>query len=236
MPAPPHLVDYPGRRLIIALPQPYDEARSLYERLVPRPDYPRFGQLATWDAVLELAEINAPLGFMRYYTADITATMAGSPSGWKATQYLMGNHTIAERMFRHDPAVMLYAPLRTMLFADPGGDTQFAVEQPSLLFDSFAQPAISTVGRELDVLLAGLLAKLGASLPPTLNSVPWATRPRCEAPAAPGRRIPRGRMRPIGPGCTVQNLIHCSDASTPASAFPCPSSTSAQHRPQMRPR
>ena len=44
----------------------------------------------------------------RYHRIDVTATMAGSASFWKATQYLMGNHTIAERMFRHDPSVMLH--------------------------------------------------------------------------------------------------------------------------------
>ncbi|MDT5348412.1 MAG: hypothetical protein QOH91_1699 [Mycobacterium sp.] len=56
--------------------------------------------------------IRAPAG------ADNTGTRrehAGSPSFWKATEYLMGNHTIAECIFRHDPAVMLHAPLRTVV-------------------------------------------------------------------------------------------------------------------------
>lgn len=83
-----------------------------------------FRETGSWQATLELAEINAPHGFMIYYRSDVTAVMAGSPSFWKATQYLMGNHTIAERMFRHDPSVMLHAPLRTLLYADPDGDTK----------------------------------------------------------------------------------------------------------------
>ncbi len=117
--------------------------------------------MATWQATLELAEINAPHGFMRYYRSDITAVMAGSPSLWRATQYLMGNHTIAERMFRHDPSVMLHAPLRTLLYADPDGDTKLAIDQPSLLFASYDNPHISEVGRELDALLAQLITLLG---------------------------------------------------------------------------
>jgi len=117
--------------------------------------------MATWQATLELAEINAPHGFMRYYRSDITAVMAGSPSLWRATQYLMGNHTIAERMFRHDPSVMLHAPLRTLLYADPNGDTKLAIDQPSLLFASYDNPHISEVGRELDALLAQLITLLG---------------------------------------------------------------------------
>ncbi|MDT5142812.1 MAG: hypothetical protein QOI79_2159 [Mycobacterium sp.] len=129
-------IDHPSRRLVVALPAPYDEAREQYETLVPEVDFARFFQMASWQATLELAEINAPQGFMRYYLGDVTATMAGSTSLWKATQYLMGNHTIAERMFRQDPSVMLHAPLRTLLYADADGDTKFAVDQPSLLFAS----------------------------------------------------------------------------------------------------
>jgi hypothetical protein len=56
--------------------------------------------------------------------SDTAAVMAGSPSFWKAIQSLMGNHIIAERMFRHDPSVMLHAPLRTLLYADPDGGHQ----------------------------------------------------------------------------------------------------------------
>jgi hypothetical protein len=36
---------------------------------------------------------------------DVTVAMAGSGSFWKATEYLMGNHTIAERMLHHDPDI-----------------------------------------------------------------------------------------------------------------------------------
>ncbi|MBV8997226.1 MAG: hypothetical protein JO287_26830 [Pseudonocardiales bacterium] len=102
-------IDHPTWRLIVALPQPYDQAREQYETLVPQVDVTRFAQMASWQATLDLAEINAPHGFMRYYRSDLTTVMAGSPSWGKGTQYLMGNHTIAERMFRHDPSVRLFA-------------------------------------------------------------------------------------------------------------------------------
>jgi hypothetical protein len=161
-------IDHPARRLVVALPRPYDAAREHYETLVPEADLARFFQMASWQATLELAEINAPHGFMRYYRMDVTAAMAGSPSLWKATQYLMGNHTIAERMFRHDPSVMLHAPLRTLLYADPDGDTKLAVDQPSLLFASYGNPHIADVGRELDALLAQLITLLGGDAPAEL--------------------------------------------------------------------
>jgi uncharacterized protein (DUF302 family) len=162
--------EHPVRRLDVPLPLPYDRAVRRYEQLVPAADLARFGQLATWDAVLELAEINAPHGFMIYWRADVTAMMAGSPSGWKCIEYLMGNHTIAERMFRHDPAAMLHAPLRTVIYADTEGNTRFAVDQPSTLFGSYGNPTITEVGRELDRLVANLLTTLGAPVPEELAS------------------------------------------------------------------
>jgi hypothetical protein len=106
---------------------------------------------------------------MRYTRMDVTALMASSPSFWQATQYLMGNHTIAERMFRHDPSVMLHAPLRTLIYADPDGDIKLAVDQPSLLFNSFGRADIASVGMELDALLAELIRLLGAEVPSQLR-------------------------------------------------------------------
>ena len=107
---------------------------------------------------------------MRYHRSDLTAAMAGSLSFWKATQYLMGNHTIAERMFHHDRAVMLHAPLRTLLYADPDGDTKLAVDQPSLLFASYNNPDIESVGCRLDYLLALLIINMGGDVPSELSN------------------------------------------------------------------
>jgi hypothetical protein len=166
----PTAIDHPDRRLLIALTEPYDVAREHYETLVPDVDSARFFQMASWQATLDLAEINAPHGFMRYARMDVTALMASSPSFWKATQYLMGNHTIAERMFRHEPSVMLHAPLRTVLYADAEGDTKLAVDQPSLLFASYDNPDIAAVGLELDALLVGVIELLGGVVPAQLRN------------------------------------------------------------------
>jgi len=54
--------------------------------------------------------------------------------------YLMGNHVIAERMFRHDPRAMLYAPLRAVIWEDPSGAAWFTVDQPSMQFASSGFP------------------------------------------------------------------------------------------------
>jgi hypothetical protein len=80
------------------------------------------------------------------------------------------HHTIAERMLRHEPSVMLHAPLRTPLYADANGDTRFAVDQPSLLFASYDNPGIAAVGQELDALLVGLFELLDGELPGELRN------------------------------------------------------------------
>jgi hypothetical protein len=162
----PAVVTYSSSRFPVPLPDPYEVAVRRYEELVPQADLSRFGQLGSWDAVVELAAINAPLGFMIYWKTDVTAIMAGSPSGWKSTEYLMGNHVMAERMFHYDAGIMLHAPLRTEIYADPDGDTQFIIDRPSAHFASYDNPAITEVGVELDKLVAGLLGALGAPRSP----------------------------------------------------------------------
>ena len=69
----------------------------------------------------------------------------------------MGNHTIAEGMFRFDPSVMLYAPLRTEIYVDSDNRTRFVVDRPSSIFSSFDNPEIAKVGAELNTKLEKLL-------------------------------------------------------------------------------
>ena len=74
-------------------------------------------------------------------------------AGWDSQPcvvYLMGNHTIAERMFRFDALVMTYAPLRVACTADHDGWVWFTFDQPSTQFGSFAIPDVAAVGADLD--------------------------------------------------------------------------------------
>ncbi|TLH72714.1 hypothetical protein C1S82_17435 [Mycolicibacterium cosmeticum] len=128
----------------------------------------RFATAGNWDEMLAEVKAQAPHGFLRYFQTDVVPAMTGSGSSWPATEYLMGNHTIAERMYRHDPAVMLHAPLRTLLY-DGGQGPVLAVDQPSLLFGSYGNPAITAVGVELDGLLAALIDLLGGEVPAELR-------------------------------------------------------------------
>ena len=106
--------------------------------------------------------------FLIYWSSDVTPLVALAGDRGRCVQYLMGNHTIAERMYRHEPAVMLYAPLRTVICTGPDGRTVFAVDQSSTVFASFGIREITEVGIELDRKLAALLNVLGAPVPGVL--------------------------------------------------------------------
>ncbi|MGW4793985.1 DUF302 domain-containing protein [Nonomuraea sp. NPDC004297] len=161
-------------RLQIPVPGSFAEAMGTYERLVPALDAARVEDLvrrqASWDEVIEQARENAPHGFVIFWRFDITPLMSLAGDEWPCVQYLMGNHTIAQRMFHHDPAIMLSAPLRTVLCAGASGVVTLQVDLPSSRFGSYGNPEIAAVGRELDDKLAGLLGALGAPVPGELRA------------------------------------------------------------------
>ena len=55
---------------------------------------------------------NAPNEFMIYAKIGGTELLSLTGHHTPAIEYLIGNHVIAETMFRHDPKALLYAPLR----------------------------------------------------------------------------------------------------------------------------
>jgi hypothetical protein len=66
----------------------------------------------SWDDVRAAAADNAPYELMVYAKIDATPLFSRAGHDVKAIEYLLGNHVIAETMFRHDPKALLYAPLR----------------------------------------------------------------------------------------------------------------------------
>jgi hypothetical protein len=118
--------------------------------------------------MMRLTADAAPFGFLIYASnfVDPVMQLAGNISS--CITYLMGNHTIAERMFRFDPSVMLYEPLRTALWAGLDGTAHFTFDRPSDQFNSFKRDEIRSVGFELNRKLANLLDELGWEVAPEL--------------------------------------------------------------------
>ncbi|HUB56354.1 MAG TPA: DUF302 domain-containing protein [Mycobacterium sp.] len=164
-----HQVD----RLTIQIDDSFDGFRHRYEQAVPVFQRGRFDSLVergvNWETVLEATAENAPHDFILYWSHDFTSLMSLAGDRGRCVEYLMGNHTIAQRMYRYNPAILLYAPLRTAIVEDADGVTRFTVDQPSTRFGSFNTPQITKVGIELDHKLATLLAFLNAPVPAALT-------------------------------------------------------------------
>ncbi|OBI42649.1 DUF302 domain-containing protein [Mycobacterium colombiense] len=164
-----HQVD----RLTIQIDDTFVGFRDRYEHAVPVFQRECFDSLierdADWQTVLEATAANAPHDFILYWSHDFTSLMRLAGDRGRCVEYLMGNHTIAQKMYRYNPAILLYAPLRTAIVEDADGTTSFTVDQPSTRFSSFNTPEITTVGIELDHKLAALLEHLGASVPTALT-------------------------------------------------------------------
>jgi uncharacterized protein (DUF302 family) len=157
------------RRLQVRLGRSYDDAIADFERVVPLID-PRFQSLDSWDENLRLFEKVAPLGLMRFGAIDVLAYMRTSGTDRPGIEYLAGNHTIAERMYRHEPTAMLYAPLRLFIYADDSRQGVLVIDQPSTLFGSLGDNAeVASVGRELDRKVAAVLSAMGVNVPSALK-------------------------------------------------------------------
>jgi hypothetical protein len=168
----PHEVN----RLDIEVAGAFDDFRARYEEVVPRIDpaaIPGFVERqAPWNEVVAATEAVAPHGFLIYWSLDMRLMALAGDQGSCAT-YLMGNHTIAERMYRHDQATMLYVPLRTVICAAVDAPTRFVIDQPSTALSSLGIPEVTEVGHELDQKLAALLTALDAPVPAVLTEAAW---------------------------------------------------------------
>ncbi len=164
----PHHVN----RLVIEVAGTFDEFRGRYEEAVPVLDpavIPGFVERqAGWDEVVAATQAAAPHGFLIYWSLDMRLMALAGDHG-SCVNYLMGNHTIAERMYRHDEAAMLYVPLRTVICAAVDGPTRFVIDQPSTALSSLGIPEITDVGHELDQKLAALLTALDTPVPSVLT-------------------------------------------------------------------
>jgi len=115
----------------------------------------------TWDEVRAAVARNAPNELMVYAKIDATPLLGVAGHAVKAVEYLLGNHVIAETMFRHDPKALLYAPLRLLVYSDADGNAVFSMIRPSSAFGSLGIAEVTEVGLSLDRKVANLLRVIG---------------------------------------------------------------------------
>jgi uncharacterized protein (DUF302 family) len=114
-----------------------------------------------WDDVRAAAAKNAPNELMIYAKIEATELFTVAGHQTQAIEYLIGNHVIAETMFRHDPKAMLYAPLRMLVYSDGDGNAIFTMDQPGPAFGSLGIDEVSKVGEGLDRKVVNLLRVIG---------------------------------------------------------------------------
>ena len=156
-------------RLVIDVDSSFDEFKNRYEEAVPAFSPEKIAGLPDWNAVVARTAELAPQGFLLYGKVDASPVMKLNGHTRRAVTYLMGNHTVAETMYGKDPGVMLYAPLRTLIYEDLNGKVHFSIDQPSTRFSSFGNDDIAATGKRLDEKLAGLLAHLALPVPGQLR-------------------------------------------------------------------
>lgn len=166
---------YQVARLDIAAGDNYDDFRRRFETAVPMWNRDRgveqIERKAPWRDVIATVVAEAPHDFLLYWKLDMSLLMSLAGNTRHATEYLMGNHVIAEMMYRHDPAVALYVPLRCAIYESDTG-ARFSIEQPSANLASLERDEITKVGVDLDRKLAKLLTALDVEVPAALTTWP----------------------------------------------------------------
>ncbi|MET3923106.1 DUF302 domain-containing protein [Arthrobacter sp. UYEF20] len=165
--------NFESQRLAIGTNTDFDRFVETFEAEVPAMQQSIFIEASDWDDVTRHTAQIATHGFLLFWKMAPSDGMILAGDTLRSRLYLMGNPVIAESMYRHHPAVMLYAPLRVEIYEEADtGLAVLAIDLPSLPFGSFGIEEISKVGHELDTKVENLLAALG--LPPGMLSAKTA--------------------------------------------------------------
>lgn len=122
-----------------------------------------------WTGFVRGLQWEAPSGFVRVQTLrpDGLMRFAGSPTA--SAVWLVVNHGIGARLFRHDPATALYSPLRIEAHAAREPGTLIGFDLPSANLKGFGINKLTQAGAELDRALGDLLEDLGMPRPAVLR-------------------------------------------------------------------
>jgi uncharacterized protein (DUF302 family) len=163
-----HREEHRMTRVDIATGVAFDEFVTALEKAAPPFDPEPIQRLVAgggdWDQVRRVVAENAPNDLMVYAKIDAAPLLGIAGHRVRAVEYLIGNHVIAENMFRHDPRALLYAPLRMLVYSDADGNAVFTMDQPSAAFGSLGIPEVTEVGKGLDDKVSNLLRVAGVEV------------------------------------------------------------------------
>lgn len=166
---------YETTRYNIETGQAFANFVAAFESAVPEFTMAQVDGVTDWEGIVSSFAAHAPYGFQHYFKQRPSDAMGISGVGRDnalSVSYWMGNHTIAEQMYRHDPGVMLYAPLRVLIYESEEGNAIISFGKPSDQFGSFDNLDVAKVGELLDEKVAGLLDGLDVAVPVGLTNRP----------------------------------------------------------------
>lgn len=165
-------------RVDIATGTPFETFQAAFEQAAPWVDMVAITHIVEgggdWPDIVAATEANAPRGLMIYWRVDATPLLRLAGHQGYAVEYLLGNHVLAESMYRHDHRAMLYAPLRVLLHDDNDGNAIFSLDRPETVFAGLNDPAIAEVGAMIECKVAALLHALGVDTSDALAIGPEA--------------------------------------------------------------
>jgi len=165
---------YKTTRYAIDTEQDFATFVAKFEDAVPMFDPAILAGVTSWDEVVENTAAAAPNSFLIYSKLPAGQVMQINGDAFPndrldSNAYLMGNHVIAETMYRHYPGAILNAPLRVLIFEDEHGHAVMEMERPSDQFGSFGNKEIAKVGLFLNQKVADLMTLLGVPVPDGLT-------------------------------------------------------------------
>jgi hypothetical protein len=167
------ITDYEARRVELDSNARFEAVVAAFEGAVPElTDAAALARLAEdgdWQSFARGLAWEAPSGFVRVWSSRPGELMSAAGSGRPSAVWLIVNHAIAARLFRHDPATMLYSPLRVEAHAAQGAGTVLGFDVPSARLRSFGTNKVTQAGAELDRALGDLVEDLGFPRPGALR-------------------------------------------------------------------
>lgn len=129
----------------------------------------RLAEDGDWSGFTRGLQWEAPSGFVRVWSWSPSELMRHAGNSTPSALWLIVNHAIGARLFRHDPAAMLYSPLRVEAHAAPDAGTIVSFDVPSSRLRGFGINKVTQAGAELDRALGDLLEDLGLPRPAALR-------------------------------------------------------------------
>ncbi|HEY0247728.1 MAG TPA: hypothetical protein VGC45_05645 [Gryllotalpicola sp.] len=165
--------DYPATRVQLASNARFESLVSVFEAAVPEltdaAALARVAEDGDWAAFARGLAWESPSGFVRMWSWRPGELMRSAGSSTPSAVWLIVNHAVGARLFRHDPGALLYSPLRIEAHAARNAGTVLSFDLPSAQLRGFGVNKITQAGAELDRALGDLVEDLGLPRPGALR-------------------------------------------------------------------